>query len=186
MVTKDYCYYKKLCSYNYEEVVQKLNVINGLVEKDYFGRLSYQNYITNHNRKNIKKNKLKKRKEGLWVHHVKEDEQPNLSCPKTIRKYSIDFSYQEKENIVYCDLVEHLILHALIEKNTTKKSDIHEANGFLTIYGQFQKWYIVGEHSVENLKPFKDAIKLSISEAKKLAELVMKIAAKETEKTVIK
>lgn len=58
--------------------------------------------------------KCKRTKEGLIVHHKMEDTMIMLSekriamiCP---------FEWQEKQNIVYCDYLEHLLLHILICK----------------------------------------------------------------------
>lgn len=58
--------------------------------------------------------KCKRTKEGLIAHHKKEDTMIMLStkafaqiCP---------FEWQKKENIVYCDYLEHLLLHVLICK----------------------------------------------------------------------
>lgn len=60
------------------------------------------------------KPKCKRTNEGLLAHHKKEDTMALLSkkeiamiCP---------FEWQLKENIVYCDYLEHLLLHILICK----------------------------------------------------------------------
>lgn len=60
------------------------------------------------------KPKCKRTSEGLIAHHKKEDTMAMLShkevamiCP---------FEWQSKENIVYCDYLEHLLLHVLICK----------------------------------------------------------------------
>lgn len=60
------------------------------------------------------KAKCRRTKEGLLAHHKKEDTMIKLSdkniammCP---------FEWQLKENIVYCDYLEHLLLHILICK----------------------------------------------------------------------
>lgn len=58
--------------------------------------------------------KCKRTKEGLSAHHKKEDTMPFLSN-KTIAR-ECPFEWQSKENIVYCDYLEHLLLHILICK----------------------------------------------------------------------
>lgn len=66
------------------------------------------------------KPKCKRTKEGLLAHHKKEDTMILLStrgvammCP---------FEWQSKENIVYCDYLEHLLLHILICKYPSEKA----------------------------------------------------------------
>ena len=56
--------------------------------------------------------KCKRTKEGLYAHHKAEDKMIMLSN-KEIAMYC-PYEWQEKENIVYCDLLEHLLLHVLI------------------------------------------------------------------------
>ncbi|MDQ0513843.1 hypothetical protein J2Z62_000281 [Mycoplasmoides fastidiosum] len=56
--------------------------------------------------------KIKRTKEGLYIHHIKENEFADLA-QKHIA-ILCDFSYQEPINLVYCNLIEHLILHVLI------------------------------------------------------------------------
>jgi len=60
------------------------------------------------------KPQCKRTKEGLFAHHKMEYYVPYLSdrgvakiCP---------FEWQMKENIIYCDFLEHLLLHVLICK----------------------------------------------------------------------
>ena len=65
--------------------------------------------------KSFNKNpKVSRTSEGLFAHHKAEDKMIMLStkafaemCP---------FEWQKKENIVYCDYLEHLLLHVLICK----------------------------------------------------------------------
>ena len=47
--------------------------------------------------------------EGLQCHHIDENKVANLSERGVAAKYS--FEYQQKERLVYCNLLEHLILH---------------------------------------------------------------------------
>lgn len=65
-------------------------------------------------------NKIKKAKEGLTIHHVKENEHIDLS--KTEYASQHDFSYQEAKNLVYCNPLEHLLLHKKIVEEYLFKS----------------------------------------------------------------
>ena len=53
--------------------------------------------------------------EGLEVHHVGEDNYPNLSDIK----YALTAPWEEQlpDRLVYCNLLEHTLLHTLISKN---------------------------------------------------------------------
>ena len=58
--------------------------------------------------------KCKRTKDGLIAHHKKEDTMIMLSNKEVAQMYP--FEWQLKENIVYCDYLEHLLLHVLICK----------------------------------------------------------------------
>ena len=86
----------------YLEYCDYLQQKYGIGIADYMTKSYYQNP------------KCKRTKEGLIAHHKKEDTMINLSnrdiamiCP---------FEWQQKQNIVYCDYLEHLLLHILIRK----------------------------------------------------------------------
>lgn len=86
----------------------------------------------------IKKNLQKK--EGLYCHHIFDSKYDNLSNLKFIRHYRYAFDYQKKENLVYCDLFEYLILQALIAKES---NGIHRLAGYLIfILPNIEEWYI--------------------------------------------
>lgn len=59
--------------------------------------------------------KCKRTKDGLLAHHKKEDIMIKLSDKEVAQLFP--FEWQLKENIVYCDYLEHLLLHVLICKN---------------------------------------------------------------------
>ena len=54
-------------------------------------------------------------KEGLFAHHKMEDCVPNLSNPKVAKLYPVE--WQAKENIIYCDYLEHFLLHLKIRRS---------------------------------------------------------------------
>lgn len=58
--------------------------------------------------------KCKRSKEGLQAHHKMEDRFIMLSDKEYAKE--APYEYQLKENIVYCDMLEHLLLHILIVK----------------------------------------------------------------------
>lgn len=56
--------------------------------------------------------KCKRTKDGLIAHHKMEDHATILSTKETAQLCPIE--WQSKENIVYCDYLEHLLLHVKI------------------------------------------------------------------------
>ena len=61
-----------------------------------------------------KNQKVSRTAEGLIAHHKAEDKMIMLSTKAFAEKCPYD--WQKKENIVYCDYLEHLLLHVLICK----------------------------------------------------------------------
>ena len=61
-----------------------------------------------------KNSKCQRTKDGLIAHHKAEDKMIMLSTKEIAQMYP--FEWQKKENIVYCDYLEHLLLHVLICK----------------------------------------------------------------------
>ncbi|WP_234013784.1 hypothetical protein [Mesoplasma florum] len=92
----------KLLELNYDECVDFLLKKYGFVPGDYFLDLEC-----------TKKNtKITRGKEGLYIHHIDEDKAILLSTPAWARKNS--FEYQKAHRLVYCNLLEHLVLHIKI------------------------------------------------------------------------
>ena len=52
---------------------------------------------------------------GLFVHHIKEDKIASLCVRENIKMYP---EYQQPEQLVYVDYLEHVLLHLLIGKET--------------------------------------------------------------------
>ena len=65
-----------------------------------------------------KKPKVSRTKDGLFAHHKMEDHMILLSTPAIAK--TAPYEWQKKENIVYCDYLEHLLLHVLIRKYPAK------------------------------------------------------------------
>ena len=57
---------------------------------------------------------ISRTKEGLYIHHIDEWDLPRLSKVEIAQNYSIEC--QEPQNLCYCNLLEHLVLHFIIEK----------------------------------------------------------------------
>ena len=61
-----------------------------------------------------KNKKVSRTSDGLVAHHKAEDKMMLLSNKSFAERYP--YEWQKKENIVYCDYLEHLLLHVLICK----------------------------------------------------------------------
>jgi len=61
---------------------------------------------------NSKSKKISRTKEGLYCHHIDEDKGANLGNPMQAKLQP--FEWQRKERLVYCNVLEHLILHVKI------------------------------------------------------------------------
>ncbi|WP_342255477.1 hypothetical protein [Spiroplasma endosymbiont of Poecilobothrus nobilitatus] len=97
------CYdIKKILKLSYEEYWNYLIKKYGKVNGDYF--LTTEMKSIN--------NKIKKGNAGLCIHHIDEDKAIMLSTPEFARKSP--FNYQKSDRLVYCNLLEHLILHTKI------------------------------------------------------------------------
>lgn len=91
-----------------------------LFEKDYFGCVEYllkkygavtDDYFINKNCRS--KGKFSRTKDGLFCHHIYEYEYP-LICNPDIA-CCLPYELQLKENLCYCNILEHLILHIKID-----------------------------------------------------------------------
>lgn len=67
-----------------------------------------------------KNRKVTRTGEGLYCHHMDEDKGGNLSDSQKARMQP--FEWQKKERLVYCNILEHLILHIKIAVLRQKKS----------------------------------------------------------------
>ena len=59
-----------------------------------------------------KNKKVTRTAEGLYCHHMDEDKGWNLS--NSAQAQMQPFEWQKKERLVYCNIIEHLILHMKI------------------------------------------------------------------------
>lgn len=111
----------------YEELQYYLIQKYGAAKYDYFAD-------TECTRKPIK---VSRTREGLYCHHMDEDKGGNLGNP--LQAKIQPFEWQKKERLVYCNILEHLILHMKIAIVRQKKmlETPKEVAGFFTTGGIF-------------------------------------------------
>lgn len=112
-----YAEYLDMLNMTYSQAVDYLLKKYGPGRDDYFREKSYQRFLAGEI-KSIAKGKYARSSEGLYTHHVDENHAENLGNLKFIRHYQYPFSMQQRDRLVYADLIEHLILHAIIVKET--------------------------------------------------------------------
>ena len=81
------------------------------------------------------KNKCSRTSEGLYAHHKYEDHAIRLSDVDCAMKNP--YEWQKAENIVYCDMLEHLYLHILICESPSKDKNTREIVGIGGIFKFF-------------------------------------------------
>lgn len=134
-----YNYYKDLLNLSYSDMVQHLIEKHGEVVDNYYKEKSYNKFL-NGEIKRIAYGKYTKTKEGLYCHHIMENEYENISDKEYIDHYKYPYEYHHKENLIYCDLIEHLILHALITKETNGDRGFKGLVEFLIPMAK--EWYV--------------------------------------------
>lgn len=109
---------KKELGLGYQELVDYLLDKYGPAEGDYFRNETCKS-----------KNPIVSRSsEGLECHHIDEDKAIMLSDSRWASKNP--FEYQKADRLVYCNVLEHLILHAkIIEEPRNKKANKLESPG---------------------------------------------------------
>ena len=111
-------FYEKMLSMSYDDIVKLLLKKYGAAKHDYFT-----------DRECTIKNKLVSRTaEGLFCHHIDEDKAIMLSNDEYAARNP--FEYQKKNRLVYCNLLEHLLLHVKIaEEPRTPDANENELPG---------------------------------------------------------
>lgn len=115
--------YYKLLELSYDEAVEHLLNKYGAVIDDYYREKSYVRFLKGEI-KSVAKGKFTRTSDGLYTHHIDEFTKLNLANYGYIKQFKYSFEYQKKERLVYCDLIEHAILHVLIIKET-HRNDSH-------------------------------------------------------------
>jgi hypothetical protein len=92
----------KECEMPYYSLVKYLQMKYGAVKYDYF----------TDDIKYLRDRRITRTMEGLYCHHIDEDKGDLLSEPTFAKR--APFEWQKKERLIYCNLIEHLILHLKI------------------------------------------------------------------------
>ena len=102
---------------NYDEFCDHLKQKYGKAQYDYF------RFRTGGYKPGVfaREPKISRTSEGLFAHHVKEDRAILLSVPDVAIRHPRE--YQSKENIVYCDWMEHLYAHILIAEHPAPNAE---------------------------------------------------------------
>ena len=120
---------------SYSELVQYLLVKYGPSECDYFkdercSKINHGAIRTLH---------------GLYCHHIDEDKGINLSEPSFAKLQP--FEYQKKERLIYCNLLEHLVLHikiAILRERKLKQKHVSADAGVKFICRTLNDIYAFG------------------------------------------
>ena len=135
---------KKELNMTYKELVEHLLKKYGPSEYDYFSNESCKS----------RNPKISRTSEGLYCHHIDEDKAILLSKDK-FAKIS-PWEYQKADRLVYCNVLEHLILHIKIVEEpqnlNANEDEIQGLGGVITICPEindffngysFQKHYLI-------------------------------------------
>ena len=101
---------------NYEMLVGYLKEKYGAAKCDYFTNATC----------NTRSKRITRTKEGLFCHHIDEDKGYNLGDSNFANEQP--YEYQKAERLVYCNYLEHLLLHIRIGKDKYWKE--HESFTF--------------------------------------------------------
>lgn len=136
-------HYLRLIDLSYAAAVEQLTTKYGPVKDDYFLAASYTQFLGGQVRR-LQRGHYSRTRDGLCTHHVAENQFRNMSDAATIKQFQYPFKFQQRAYLVYADEVEHLILHALITKETHGQFGYHGYSEYLS--KDVRKWYI--EHQV--------------------------------------
>ena len=116
--------------------------------RDKYGGALYDYFLTPECK--TKNRKVGRSGEGLFCHHMDEDKGGDLGNPAKAREQP--FEWQKKERLVYCNIIEHLILHMKIavlrQKVFLRKPD--EVVHFFTTGGIFKICSVINDMFSKN------------------------------------
>lgn len=125
-------YYDKLMQMTYLEIVNFLLEKYGPVNGDYFVN----------ERCKTKNKAITRTNEGLFIHHIDEDKAILLA--EEDHAVNQPFSYQKADRLVYCNLLEHLLLHIKIAEEVkvfTNNKDLPGIGGAILIASQINDFF---------------------------------------------
>lgn len=164
--------YLNLLNLPYEEAIERMSSKYGVVKDDYYRKKSYERFLKGEN-KTITKGKYSRANGGLYCHHIAENKFLNMSNNYFIKSLEIPYKYQTKDALVYCDLIEHAILHAQISLNTNGQFGYPGLSEY--ILPMIDKWMVQQYNPKPDwMKRCKDRAFLNTDEAKILLESVNK------------
>lgn len=171
---------KKELAMTYAKLVNHLLNKYGKAEHDYFRNETCKS----------KNPKVPRTSEGLYCHHIDEDKAIMLSNDKFAIKNP--YEYQKADRLVYCNILEHLILHIkIMEEPKNFEANEYELQGIGGVYNLIcpqindyfngysfkQQWLITAFSLIEN--NFGDYIEilkyvLRVVEANPIYSLIMR------------
>lgn len=110
-------YYESMLKTNYQDIVSALLKKYGSAKHNYFKDTACK----------IKNPLVTRTNEGLFCHHIDEDKAIMLCNDK----FAVNnpFEYQKAYRLVYCNLLEHLLLHVKIAENPSPDANENELPG---------------------------------------------------------
>ena len=110
-------YYESMLKTNYQDIVSALLKKYGSAKHNYFKDTACK----------IKNPLVTRTNEGLFCHHIDEDKAIMLCNDK----FAVNnpFEYQKADRLVYCNLLEHLLLHVKIAENPSPDANENELPG---------------------------------------------------------
>ena len=173
--------YKQLLSKNYDKAIEILFEKYGAAEDDYFSKKSYERFFKGEI-KQITKGKFSRSVDGLECHHIDENKFLHMTNMDCIKDQSIPFESHQKEKLVFCDVIEHAILHILIAKETSL--DLGTPGYIVFLRPKIQDWYldkIIPQKRKHHINSYHKAY-IKAEEASELLEIMDNILFVEGEK----
>ncbi len=133
-------YYIELLDLSYDELVVYLLEKYGVANEDFYSEISYQDFVSGKG-KGLVKGNVSRLKEGLYCHHIDENWIQKLTDLQLIKMGEIPFDCQKTHRLVYCDLVEHALLHTLIIVESRAKYGRRSLVSYLL--PNISEWYLM-------------------------------------------
>ena len=108
-------YYDSLMPLSYAELVESLQNKYGLAEGDFFLTETCKS----------RNSKITRTGEGLFIHHI--DENKHIMLSDSEHAVNRPFEYQKADRLVYCNFLEHLLLHIkIVEEYSFLNFDLND------------------------------------------------------------